>query len=372
MENPAWTLGKITPGKQSMVESLATDSAQPLRHVAVIMDGNNRWAKARGLPGHEGHRAGVERVRDMIESCQRHQVEVLTLFAFSSENWQRPALEVSALMTLFATYIKKDIEAEIKPELLFISYAFYQPVEIYINNSLVEKEAEMKQELARVGSKILPQYNLFTSKYLVDGNNSIIFKIPTDVTKQEASFFAAELSIQFDKEVFEHYQTTEQFTLYSDFTWMTRRVDSNTINDSTVTDEKEWIPANGSNFKFFKTQMYGMEESEAVGIWYPVIDSNNVETVIFRKDIDISGEIINATLKCIGQNTISIWINDQLIVEDKGIVVDDRLKKIQPFEYNVDQLLPGLNTIEIKVDGGKEYKGLIFEMTYRAKKKLTE
>ena len=94
-----------------MVDSLAADSAQPLRHVAVIMDGNNRWAKARGLPGHEGHRAGVERVRDMIESCQRHQVEVVTLFAFSSENWQRPALEVSALMTLFSTYIKKEAKA---------------------------------------------------------------------------------------------------------------------------------------------------------------------------------------------------------------------------------------------------------------------
>ncbi|MBQ0721195.1 MAG: di-trans,poly-cis-decaprenylcistransferase [Gammaproteobacteria bacterium] len=94
-----------------MAESLAGDSAQPLKHVAVIMDGNNRWAKARGLPGHEGHRAGVERVRDMIESCRRHRVEVLTLFAFSSENWQRPALEVSALMTLFSTYIKKEAKA---------------------------------------------------------------------------------------------------------------------------------------------------------------------------------------------------------------------------------------------------------------------
>jgi len=94
-----------------MAEPLTTDSAQPLRHVAVIMDGNNRWAKAQGLPGHEGHIAGVERVRDLIESCQRHHVEVVTLFAFSSENWQRPALEVSALMTLFATYIKKEAKA---------------------------------------------------------------------------------------------------------------------------------------------------------------------------------------------------------------------------------------------------------------------
>ena len=111
MENPAVKFGKITPGMQNMAAPLAADSTQPLRHVAVIMDGNNRWAKARGLPGHEGHIAGVERVRDMIESCQRHAVDVVTLFAFSSENWQRPALEVSALMTLFATYIKKEAKA---------------------------------------------------------------------------------------------------------------------------------------------------------------------------------------------------------------------------------------------------------------------
>lgn len=86
------------------------DNKQPLRHVAVIMDGNNRWAKARALPGLEGHRAGVERVRDSVEACRRHGVEVLTLFAFSSENWQRPALEVSGLMALFGTYIKREVQ----------------------------------------------------------------------------------------------------------------------------------------------------------------------------------------------------------------------------------------------------------------------
>ncbi|OUS13176.1 di-trans,poly-cis-decaprenylcistransferase [Gammaproteobacteria bacterium 53_120_T64] len=94
-----------------MAENLASESTQPLKHVAVIMDGNNRWAKAQGLPGHEGHIAGVERVRDIIESCRRYRVEVVTLFAFSSENWQRPALEVSGLMALFASYIKKEAKA---------------------------------------------------------------------------------------------------------------------------------------------------------------------------------------------------------------------------------------------------------------------
>ncbi|MGS2724043.1 polyprenyl diphosphate synthase [Porticoccus sp. GXU_MW_L64] len=83
----------------------------PLRHVAIIMDGNNRWAKQRGLGGLAGHQAGVERVRDALEACKEHGVEVLTLFAFSSENWRRPAAEVQGLMSLFASYLKKEVKA---------------------------------------------------------------------------------------------------------------------------------------------------------------------------------------------------------------------------------------------------------------------
>ena len=71
------------------------------RHVAIIMDGNNRWAKARRLNGVAGHKAGVNSVRSVVETCAREGVEVLTLFAFSSENWRRPEEEVSALMRLF-------------------------------------------------------------------------------------------------------------------------------------------------------------------------------------------------------------------------------------------------------------------------------
>lgn len=71
------------------------------RHVALIMDGNNRWAKARGLPGTEGHRAGEQALRDLVEFAAKSRIEVLTVFAFSSENWRRPADEVAALMQLF-------------------------------------------------------------------------------------------------------------------------------------------------------------------------------------------------------------------------------------------------------------------------------
>ncbi|WP_288097315.1 polyprenyl diphosphate synthase [Pseudomonas sp.] len=78
------------------------------RHVAIIMDGNNRWAKKRFMPGIAGHKAGVDAVRAVIEVCAEAGVEVLTLFAFSSENWQRPADEVSALMDLFFKALRRE------------------------------------------------------------------------------------------------------------------------------------------------------------------------------------------------------------------------------------------------------------------------
>ena len=85
----------------------AVSSSVP-RHVAIIMDGNNRWAKKRFMPGVAGHKAGVDAVRAVIEVCAEAKVEVLTLFAFSSENWQRPAAEVSALMDLFFKALRRE------------------------------------------------------------------------------------------------------------------------------------------------------------------------------------------------------------------------------------------------------------------------
>ena len=79
------------------------------RHVAIIMDGNNRWAKARQLKGVAGHKAGVDAVKSVVESCAREGIEVLTLFAFSSENWRRPKDEVSALMKLFVFALEREV-----------------------------------------------------------------------------------------------------------------------------------------------------------------------------------------------------------------------------------------------------------------------
>lgn len=73
------------------------------------MDGNNRWARRQGLPGHAGHRAGVEAVRGVLRACRQHKIAVLTLFAFSSENWGRPQPEVRALLALLSRYLRNEV-----------------------------------------------------------------------------------------------------------------------------------------------------------------------------------------------------------------------------------------------------------------------
>ncbi len=92
----------------SIDDTLAVQGDIP-RHVAIIMDGNNRWAKRRFIPGVAGHKAGVDAVRAVVEHSAKQGVEVLTLFAFSSENWRRPADEVSALMSLFVLALEREV-----------------------------------------------------------------------------------------------------------------------------------------------------------------------------------------------------------------------------------------------------------------------
>jgi len=84
------------------------------RHIAIIMDGNGRWANARGLPRAEGHRAGAESVREAVETCRQIGVKFLTLYAFSSENWNRPKKEVNALMKLLERFLREKLPEMLK------------------------------------------------------------------------------------------------------------------------------------------------------------------------------------------------------------------------------------------------------------------
>ena len=92
--------------KEHMDSNQQTTAGQP-RHVAIIMDGNNRWAKKHGLGGGAGHRAGAEAAREIVFSCVDRKIEYLTLFAFSSENWLRPNKEVKGLMALFLGVLRR-------------------------------------------------------------------------------------------------------------------------------------------------------------------------------------------------------------------------------------------------------------------------
>lgn len=80
------------------------------KHIAIIMDGNGRWAKEKGLPRNLGHKAGVETIRDIVKECSKLKIKYLTLYAFSTENWKRPKEEVTALMRLLIEYLKNEIK----------------------------------------------------------------------------------------------------------------------------------------------------------------------------------------------------------------------------------------------------------------------
>jgi undecaprenyl diphosphate synthase len=98
------------PGSPEELLVRRIDLARLPRHVAVIMDGNGRWATSRGLPRVEGHRAGVKAVRETVETAARLGVPVLTLYAFSAENWKRPRYEVWTLMNLLKDYVRQELD----------------------------------------------------------------------------------------------------------------------------------------------------------------------------------------------------------------------------------------------------------------------
>lgn len=91
-------------------DSAVSETANIPKHIAIIMDGNGRWAQKQGSPRVVGHKAGVETVRGIIQACAEKEIKVLTLFAFSSENWRRPKKEVSLLMSLFLAALQREVK----------------------------------------------------------------------------------------------------------------------------------------------------------------------------------------------------------------------------------------------------------------------
>jgi len=112
-------LAWIPPGSPDEALARQVNFDQLPSHVAMIMDGNGRWAAQRHLPRVEGHRAGIDAVRDVVETSARLGIEVLTLYAFSVENWKRPRAEVNTLMMLLKRYLRREIDALHKNNIRF-------------------------------------------------------------------------------------------------------------------------------------------------------------------------------------------------------------------------------------------------------------
>jgi undecaprenyl diphosphate synthase len=112
-------LSVIPPGSEEEALARQVNFDRLPQHVAVIMDGNGRWAAQRHLPRVEGHRAGIESVRDIVESSARLDIKVLTLYAFSVENWKRPATEVSTLMMLLKRYLRLELNTLLRTNIRF-------------------------------------------------------------------------------------------------------------------------------------------------------------------------------------------------------------------------------------------------------------
>ena len=93
---------------------------KPIRHIAFIMDGNGRWAKAKGLPRHLGHKEACNRIVDIVEDCQDYDIEVVSLYAFSTENWKRPQDEIDHLFEYLELFFKREIKRLMKDEIKVI------------------------------------------------------------------------------------------------------------------------------------------------------------------------------------------------------------------------------------------------------------
>src|SRR3954466_798077 len=112
-------LAVLSPGSGEEALARQIDFERLPAHVAVIMDGNGRWAAQRHLPRVEGHRAGIESVREVVEGSARLGIRVLTLYAFSKENWKRPATEVSTLMLLLKRYVRSELNTLLRNDIRF-------------------------------------------------------------------------------------------------------------------------------------------------------------------------------------------------------------------------------------------------------------
>ena len=157
------------------------------RHIAVIMDGNGRWARRRRLPRVAGHRAGIDSVREIIEVGARLGLEVLTLYAFSVENWKRPQSEVSTLMGLLKEYIRRELDRLVDANVRFLAIGRVAELAPSVRREL---ERAMEKTRGNSGMQLVVALNYGGRAELVDAFNRLLHQpdgLTTPVTEDRIS-----------------------------------------------------------------------------------------------------------------------------------------------------------------------------------------
>ena len=166
------------------------------RHIAIIMDGNGRWAEKKGLTRISGHREGIHSVRDVITLCRELEVEALTIYAFSVENWKRPALEIKTLMLLLEEYLKKELQTLMDNDIRFRTLGRIEELPLSVIQYIKKVERE-------TGNNNKMRLNIALN---YGGRSEIIdafVKFNEDVQKGVRSFQ------ELDETLFENYLYTE-------------------------------------------------------------------------------------------------------------------------------------------------------------------
>ena len=151
--------------------ALALDPTKIPAHIAIIMDGNGRWANQRGLPRFAGHRAGVQRVRNIVEACSDMGVQALTLYAFSAENWKRPRAEVDMLWRLLRFYLRSDLADLMRNDVRLQSSG---RVEALPPRAYEELRSTERATSRNRGMRLNLAINYSARNELVDAMNSIV------------------------------------------------------------------------------------------------------------------------------------------------------------------------------------------------------
>lgn len=179
--------GFIEPGSEEEELVSRIDISRLPRHVAIIMDGNGRWAKKRNLPRIEGHRAGAESVREAVETCARLGIKLLTLYAFSKENWKRPKKEIATLWKLLENYLKKEDKVLVKNKLRLKVIGQREEIPPSVEKELkrVEKLTENYDELT-----VVLALNYGGRSEIVDGVKKILREKNIDVDSLDEETFS--------------------------------------------------------------------------------------------------------------------------------------------------------------------------------------